>query len=224
MSAEHAIDLSFGSQDLFASFIHDIIKKATYWMVCGSDDIFLFSNTNYDLRKIIVRFNNSYQLSSFPLESIVFIEDEVFAITSPYLSYKFPVTYENKSCFLYVYFKILNCNFYHYLLKDDCFNKSDSLGNELNFDFQVNRLKDINPMRFFSKKEWVILWLVIHKFSTNEIAILLGLKPNTVKKTIDRVLGIRKLALFQRELFIEVAKYLGWDLLIPVFFVKNFTV
>ncbi|EOZ5676991.1 helix-turn-helix transcriptional regulator [Morganella morganii] len=224
MSVEHAIDLSFRSQDLFVSSLKEIIKKSSYWMVCSSDDVFLLSNAKSDLRKITVKPEKDYLLSSFPLESVVFIEDKRFSIVSPYQLFKMPVTYNNKYCLLYVYFKILRNDFYHCFLKNDLFDKVDSLGNKLNFEFQVNRLKEFNPLTIFTNKEWLVLWLLIQSFSTNEIASILQLKPNTIKKTIDRVLGVRKLALFQRELFIEIAKYLGWDLLIPVFFSKKCTV
>lgn len=224
MSVEHAIDLSFRSQDLFVSQLREIIKKSSYWMVCSSGDVFLLSNTKTDLRKMTVKPEKNYLISSFPLESVVFVEDKKFSIISPYQLFKIPVTYNNKYCSLYVYFKILRGDFYHCFLNNDLFNKTDSLGNKLDFEFHVNRLKKLNPLTIFTNKEWLVLWLLMQKFSTNEIANTLQLKSNTIKKTIDRVLGVRKLALFQREIFVEVAKYLGWDLLIPVFFLKNNTV
>lgn len=221
MSNEHAIDLSFRSQDLFVSSLKEIIKKSSYWMVCSSDDVFLLSNTKTDLRKITVKPEKDYFLSSFPLESVVFIEDNKFSIISPYQLFKMPVTCNNKYCFLYVYFKILRNNFYHYFLNNNLFNKMDSFGNELNFEFQVQRLEIFNPLDIFTRKEWIIAWLVIQNFTNNEIASYLKLKPDTIKKRIERILGATKIAIFHRGLFIEVAKYLGWDLFIPVFIFDN---
>lgn len=221
MSVEHAIDLSFRSQDLFVSSLKEIIKKSSYWMVCSSDDAFLLSNTKTDLKKITVKPEKNYLLSFFPLESIIFIEDKRFSIISPYQLFKIPVTYNNKYCFLYVCFKILRNDFYHCFLNNDLFNKIDSFGNELDFEFQIQRLSTFNPLEVFTRKEWIIAWFVIQNFTNNEIATYLKLKPDTVKKRIERILGATKIAIFHRGLFIEVAKYLGWDLLIPVFIFDN---
>ncbi|HCT1399593.1 hypothetical protein ISO69_16895 [Morganella morganii subsp. morganii] len=221
MSVEHAIDLSFRSQDLFVSSLKEIIKKSSYWMVCSSDDVFLLSNAKSDLRKVTVKPEKDYLLSSFPLESVVFIEDKRFSIVSPYQLFKMPVTYNNKYCLLYVYFKILRNDFYHCFLNNNLFDKIDSFGNELDFEFQIQRLSIFNPLEVFTRKEWIIAWFVIQNFTNNEIATYLKLKPDTVKKRIERILGATKIAIFHRGLFIEVAKYLGWDLLIPVFIFDN---
>lgn len=221
MSVEHAIDLSFRSQDLFVSSLKEIIKKSSYWMVCSSDDVFLLSNAKSDLRKVTVKPEKDYLLSSFPLESVVFIEDKRFSIVSPYQLFKMPVTYNNKYCLLYVYFKILRNDFYHCFLNNNLFDKIDSFGNELDFEFQIQRLSIFNPLEVFTRKEWIIAWFVIQNFTNNEIATYLKLKPDTVKKRIERILGATKIAIFHRGLFIEVTKYLGWDLLIPVFIFDN---
>ncbi|MGM1345398.1 hypothetical protein, partial [Morganella morganii] len=38
---------------------------------------------------------------------------------------------------------------------------------------------------------------------------------------LEKILGIQKLAIFKRELFIHLAHYLGWNLYIPSLFIKK---
>lgn len=221
MSDEHAIDLSFGSQDLFRSFIHDAIKKATYWMVFDHDGNVLVSNCNFDLEVHIYSQKNTPIYSDSPFLSTVFIEDQNYAVFSPHYLYKIPVIYKGNSCLLHSYYKILTSDLYHFLFNSCDFNKKDYFGNELDFNFQVNRLKDSNPLSVLTKKEWAIGWLLINGFSTQEISDILNLKINSVRKYIEKILGIQKLAIFKRELFIHLAHYLGWNLYIPSLFIKK---
>lgn len=223
MSAEHAIDLSFGSQDIFTSFIHNAIKKAAYWMVCDRSDNILVSNFDFDLKARICNQKNIPVYSNSPFLSTVFIEDANYHVFSPYYLYKSPVIYRGDTCLLYVYYRILTSDLYHFLFNSFYFNKKDYFGNDLDFDFQVKRLKDSNPLLILTKKEWAIGWLLINGFSTQEISVILNLKLNSVRKYIEKILGIQKLAIFKRELFIHLGHYFGWNLYIPSLFI-NYTV
>ena len=224
MSVEHAIDLSAESQGVFNTSIKDILKNATYWAVCDQLNQNLLSNVDFDLKTFLYHSENQPVYSQIPFLSIIFIESHNYAVVSPYYIHELPVLYCGKKCTLYSYYKILSSDFYHFLFKNSDFNKFDYLGNELSFDDIVSRLEGSNPLDILTNKEWAISWLLISGFSTTDISVIMQIKINTVKKYIERILGVKKLAIFKRELFIQIAIHLGWNLFIPSFFVKKTTV
>lgn len=221
MSADHAMDLSPGSQGFFSTSLKEIIKTATYWTVYNHHNNCLVNNIDFDLDSCTYILKNSSLYTQIPFMTVVYIEDRKYATVSPYQLFHIDIFYNGESCILNAYYKILKTDFHHFLFKSSDFNKVDYFGTELDFDFQIQRLSIYHPLEFLTKKEWVIAWMIIQNFSNSEIANYLKLKTDTIKKKIETILGAAKLSLFHRGLFIEVAKYLGWDLLIPVFFIKD---
>lgn len=221
MSVDHAIDLSNGSQGVFSSSLSEVIKTATYWTIYDQKNHSLLSNVDFDIKACTHNPKNQPRHCLIPFLTMIFIENQNHSVVSPYYLFKSSIIYLNKECLLYSYYKILSADFYHFLFNNDEFNKKDNLGNELSFDVLVKRLKDSNPLMILTKKEWTVSWLLISGFSTIDISEILQIKLNTVRKYIERILGIKKLGIFKRELFIQVALHLGWNLFIPSFFIKK---
>lgn len=221
MSAEHAIDLSPRSQGFFSNHIKEIIETATYWTIYNQHGDCLLSNVDFDIKSHSYILKDSPRHTLIPFLSVVFIENQIYATVSPYQLFNIDIIYNDESCILNIYYKLLTTDFYHFLFKKSDFNKIDYFGTELDFNFQIQRLSIYHPLDILTKKEWIIAWMAIQNFSNLEISNYLKLKPDTIKKKMENILGAAKLALFHRGLFIEIARYLGWDLFIPVFFIKN---
>lgn len=217
MSINHAIDLSARSQDIFSTSFSEIIKTATYWIIYNHHNECLLNNFDFDMEAHTYKPTNSPLYTQAPFLTVIYIENHKYAVVSPYQLFKLNITYKGESCIIFAYYRLLTADYYHFCFKKSDFNQIDHFGTELDFSFQMQRLLNYNPLDFLTKKEWVIAWLVIQHFTNNEIASYLKLKPDTIKKRVERILGVTKIAIFHRGQFIEVAKYLGWDLFIPVY-------
>ena len=118
-----------------------------------------------------------------------------------------------------------NENYLDLILMDlNNFYYKDNLGNELTIEYAIELLRDVNPFDKISQKDWLIAWLVIHDFTTERISIYLKQKPNSINIAIKRLLGVKKLELFDRDFFKKVARLLGWYNYVPASLIYKHTI
>lgn len=212
MSTQDPIDLRVRSQVVFHCSHEDLFKNSALW--CVFDENRNIINMSESFPSFF--FSLSNQCSQFPFKSnIVFLQNEDSPVFIPYQIFESSIVINSTKLYCLYLNKYEEISLDLLLIDDNNFYYKDNFGNKLMINDTLSILKDINLFKKISQKDWLIAWLIIHDFTTERISLYLNQKPNSIDISIRRFLGVKKLELFDRELFKKVARILGWYAYIP---------
>lgn len=220
MSIHDPIDLDAIKQAVFRENLHSFLNNVYFWMIIDQNADVLSCSSIEKLNSIC----SSIKLSthdSHDLYSIELIKLNMHSVAIPVNVYSFNLLIDNQKIILKIYTK-------HILFKVDfnlfcfsSFDRIDKYGVKLSFLKTLKRLTLINPLEKLTTKEWLISWLLINRYTNPEIAKITNNKINTINKAVDRILGPKKLAVFDRHLLSDIGRYLNWDCYIPMFLINT---
>lgn len=221
MSNEHAIDLCERSQEDFKNLLLNLNKKSSYWCVFDKNCHILEMSDVLPECFFLPKKNEQCFLFK---SDVIFLQDEVKSVFKPY-EINFDSFFIDDDEYCAMFLTLNNENYLDLILMDlNNFYYKDNLGNELTIEYAIELLRDVNPFDKISQKDWLIAWLVIHEFTTERISIYLKQKPNSINIAIKRLLGVKKLELFDRDLFKKVARLLGWYNYVPASLIYKNTI
>lgn len=221
MPAYDPIDLMSRKQVFFRENQPDFFDNVYFWMIIDQkNDIISCSSVEF-LDSILssIKLDDNFCNSDFSSTELVKIN--FYSVVIPVDVYSFRVPVNGNEFILKVYIKNISLKISFRFFCMDFFNRIDKKGNLLNFSDAVDKLKSINPLDVLTPKEWVITWLLINRHTNAEIAKVTNNKVNTVNKSVDRILGPKKLAIFDRYMLSDIGYYLDWDRFIPAFIISD---
>ncbi|HHR6174496.1 TPA: hypothetical protein ACS781_003893 [Providencia alcalifaciens] len=217
------IDLDAIKQAVFRENLPKIFNYVYFWMITDQDGRVLSCSSPENVKSIlnsqkIHQATNGFTTSSIEL---IVLPNSHIAIALEVNSFKMEVN--NQIVFIKLYDLMKNTNIKFRVFHSDFFIRDDRFGNKLDFFDSIDRLRYAKPWESFTDHEWTVTWLIIHKLTNPEIAEVTNKNFYTIKDTVERVLGMNKLDLYDRNLLSDVGLYLHWDCYIPLSLV-NITV
>lgn len=220
MSAEHAIDFCVRSQAIFNKLVFDLKDKSSHWCIFDKSNCIISISDNFPEFFFIPK----KERDDFPFgKNIVFLKELDKPIFNPY-KINFTISVIEGVELISMYLDLNNENCLDLLLIElNNFYYKDNLGNKLLINNILANLRGVNPLDKISQKDWLIAWLIIHDFTTERISSYLNQNTNSVNIAIKRFLGIKKLEVFDRDLFKKIARILGWYNFVPASLVYKST-
>lgn len=212
MSTHDPIDLLVRSQVVFHCLHENLCKISAHW--CIFDENRNIINMSESFPSFFFSLSKKY--SQFPFKSnVVFVQNKDNSVFIPYQIFESSIIIDSKKLYCLYLNKYEETSLDLLLIDGDNFYYKDSFGNKLKINDTIRVLKDINLFKIISQKDWLIAWLIIHDFTTERISLYLNQKQNSIDISIRRFLGVKKLEVFDRDLFKKVARILGWHAYIP---------
>lgn len=224
MSIGNPIDLNVRSQAFLKNFLNFHMKTSDLWAIVNASSTILASNSfltssleqalyglfSQEFTKVLnpLNLNRKCQelIVSFPsvncskrngLESIYYIEIELFNNNSFYLKAKSPLSN-------------------HLTLYDlDVLSQNENIQK-----IPLDKFKNLNPADELMDDEWKIAWLFISGLSYRQIATFLNISRTTVENKMRYAYG--KLGLLGEESFKYVAEVYMWRKFVPYELLKDF--
>ncbi|MEY0017319.1 hypothetical protein AB7281_21375 [Providencia rettgeri] len=212
MSIHNRIDIRVITQAVFQCPYEVLCEKASIWCVFDENRNILNMSESFPS----FFFSPHKEHCKFIFKSnVIFIQKKDSHFFIPYEIFDNSTYINSKKIYCVKLVEYKETSLDLLLIKSDSFYYNDNFGNKLQLSETINILKDIDLFKIISSKDWLIAWLIIHDFTTERIALFLNQKQNSVNVSIRRFLGVKKLEVFDRELFKKVAKILGWYTYIP---------
>ncbi|MEY0952179.1 helix-turn-helix transcriptional regulator [Providencia manganoxydans] len=221
MSIHDPIDLNGRSQVFFTPIMANYhifsIKKCCVSNLCDNDDCFLVDSFE-DF--VLPPVNTSGKHRIHQIIYIQFLKRKDSNNYYPFIVIVNPIYIDNNLSYIdFIYISLCQLSIEFFILPQDCFNYFDRNESKLSLSLSMNYLSNEKPSKLFSEKEWIVGWLLIFNFTAKQISNLTGISISYVEKLTKNVL--EKTSTHNRNLYSKVAKLLGWENFIPVYFIKH---
>ncbi|MEX9225525.1 hypothetical protein AB7W40_20260 [Providencia rettgeri] len=216
MSIHDPIDLDAIKQAVFSENLPNFLNYAYFWMITDLSNHVLSCSSPEKLTSILNSQKIQQTKNNFTMSSM-----ELFIPTNSHIAIalevnSFKMEINNQIVFISLYNLMKNTNIKFRVFNSNFFIRNDRFDNKLDFISSVERLKYASPWENFTNHEWTVAWLIIHKLTNSEIAEATNKNFYTVKDTVERILGMNKLDLYDRNLLSDVGLYLHWDCYVPL--------
>ncbi|MEY0039446.1 hypothetical protein AB7W68_19380 [Providencia rettgeri] len=221
MSIHDPIDLDAIKQAVFRENLPNFLNYAYFWMIIDQDNHVLSCSSPENVNSILNSQKIQQTTNSFAISSIELIiqPNSHIAIALEVNSFKMKIN--NQIVCIKIYNLIRNTNIKFRVFNSYFFIRNDRFDNKLDFIASIERLKYAKPWETFTDHEWTVAWLIIHKLTNPEIAEATNKNFYTIKDTVERILGMHKLDLYDRNLLSDVGLYLHWDCYVPLSLINN---